>query len=60
MIQIRKAVLVDVPAIAQGHVRADWGISSALFGSQANVLELGESELWQCALRERRHTFGGM
>ena len=53
MIQIREAVHGDIPAIARVHVQADWDTYSALFGSQANVLEPVESELrWQRALCE--------
>jgi ribosomal protein S18 acetylase RimI-like enzyme len=48
LIEIRKATLDDIPAMARVHVQADWDTYSALFGSRAWALELGESE---CRLR---------
>ncbi len=54
MIPIREAMSGDVQAIAQVHVQTDWETYSALFGSRAYKLELGESELrWQRALGDR-------
>ena len=51
MIQIREAAPDDIPAIARVHVNADWATYSALFGSRAYSLGLGESELrWERAL----------
>ena len=51
MIEIREAVLDDVPAIVQVHIQADWDTYSELFGSQAYELEPGETELrWRRAL----------
>src|ERR1043166_912766 len=53
MIRIREAALDDVPAIARVHVQADWDTYSALLGSQARALDLGESEdRWRRALRD--------
>src|SRR5262245_12373960 len=51
MVEIRKATVDDVPAVARVHVRADWETYAPLFGSQAYRLEVGESEQrWQRAL----------
>ena len=53
MIRIREAALDDVPAIARVHVQADWDTYSALLGSQARALDLGENEdRWRRALRD--------
>ena len=53
MIEIRAAAFDDIPAIARVHVQADWDTYSALFGSQAYRLELGESERrWRRALQD--------
>jgi len=53
VIEIRKAALDDIPAIARVHVQADWDAYSALFGAQAYALELGESECrWRRALQD--------
>jgi GNAT superfamily N-acetyltransferase len=53
MIQIRAAAPDDIAAIARVHVNADWATYSALFGSRAYALGLGESELrWERALCE--------
>ena len=51
MVEIREATIGDVLAIARVHVQADWDTYSALFGSKAYALELGESESrWRHAL----------
>jgi len=53
MIEIREATPDDVTAIARVHVQAEWDTYSALFGSQAYRLELGESERrWRRALQD--------
>jgi hypothetical protein len=53
MIEVREAALDDIPAIARVHVQADWDTYSALFGSQAWALDLGESGCrWRRALRD--------
>src|SRR5215467_13620425 len=50
-IQIREAVLDDVPAIARVHVQSDWHTYSPLFGSEAYALQPGDTELrWRRAL----------
>jgi ribosomal protein S18 acetylase RimI-like enzyme len=53
MVQIRKAALEDIAAIARVHVQTDWDTYSALFGSKAYALESGESEYrWRRALQD--------
>ncbi len=53
MIEIREATPDDVTAIARVHVQADWDTYSALFGSKAYRLELGDSEpRWRRALQD--------
>ena len=52
MIEIREATYDDIKAIAQVHVQADWETYSALFGSEAYKIDLGESEnRWRRALK---------
>src|SRR5215831_10392097 len=53
MFEIREATPDDVTAIARVHVQAEWDTYSALFGSQAYALELGDSERrWRRALQD--------
>ena len=52
MIEISKAAHDDIAAIARMHVQADWETYSALFGSRAHKIDLGESEhRWPLALQ---------
>jgi ribosomal protein S18 acetylase RimI-like enzyme len=51
VIEIRKAKIDDVPALARVHVQADWDTYAPLFGCRAYALELIECELrWRRAL----------
>jgi GNAT superfamily N-acetyltransferase len=50
MIQIREATAEDVPAIARVHVEADWETYAPLFGAEAYMPTVAESEdRWQRA-----------
>ena len=53
MIEIRAAILTDVPDIARVHAQADWETYAALFGARAYALEVVECEQrWLRALRD--------
>jgi ribosomal protein S18 acetylase RimI-like enzyme len=53
MIEIREATYDDITAIARVHVQTDWETYSALLGSEAYKIDLGESERrWRRALQE--------
>jgi ribosomal protein S18 acetylase RimI-like enzyme len=53
MIEIREAIYDDIPALAQAHVQADWETYSALFGSEAYKIDLGDSaHRWRRALQQ--------
>jgi GNAT superfamily N-acetyltransferase len=52
MIEIREARVDDVPAIARVHVKADWDTYAPLFGAEAYMLTIAESEArWRRALQ---------
>jgi ribosomal protein S18 acetylase RimI-like enzyme len=52
MIDIRKAAKEDISAIAQVHVKADWDTYAPLFGAEAYMLTIAESEhRWRRALK---------
>jgi ribosomal protein S18 acetylase RimI-like enzyme len=51
MIGIREATVDDVPAIARVHVTADWETYAPLFGADAYMLTIAESQdRWRRAL----------
>lgn len=56
MVEIRQATSEDIPAIAQVHVKSDWDTYAPLFGAEAYMLTIAESEdRWRRALES-----GGM
>jgi ribosomal protein S18 acetylase RimI-like enzyme len=51
MVEIREATVDDVPGIARVHVKADWDTYAPLFGAEAYMLTVAESEdRWRRAL----------
>ena len=53
MIEIRRAILEDVPDIARVHAQADWETYAPLFGAKAYALDIAECEQrWRRALRD--------
>jgi len=52
VIEIREAIVADVPAIARLHVKADWETYAPLFGAEAYMLTIAESEMrWRRAVK---------
>jgi ribosomal protein S18 acetylase RimI-like enzyme len=53
MIDIREAVLDDVPAISRVHIQSDWDTYSPLFGSETYALRPGDVEVrWRSAFHD--------
>jgi len=52
MIEIRDATVEDIPELAHVHVKADWDTYAPLFGAEAYMLDVTESERrWRQAIR---------
>ena len=52
MIEIRDATVQEIPELARAHVKADWDTYAPLFGAEAYMLDVTDSEgRWRQALR---------